>query len=105
MKIRELPLELISIMDGVGLKATQRIESDLIILKQSDYDNLFWAIFSPEHKRARKSKSRTHSAIELLAHLNNYIVAHRNYPEFRSLNLRNPIQLRRPKPPLRQGNL
>lgn len=105
MKIRELPLELISIMDGVGLKATQRIESDLIILKQSDYDNLFWAIFSPEHERARKSKSRTHSAIELLTHLNNYIVAHRNKGEFAKLNLRNPIQLRRPKPPLRQGNL
>lgn len=105
MKFGDLPAELITIMKDVVREIAGHIHSDVVRLTQTDYDNLFWAIFSAPGDQTKKAKSRTHSAIELLKHLNDYIISHRNNPQFYGLKLREPVQIRRPKPPLRQGNL
>lgn len=101
----QLSAELIAVITIVVPKKVRDINADYVQLDQTDYNQIFWQLFSPQASAERVTQSSTKKASGLLHELNEYIISSQSEHAFSTMKLRNPILVKRPKPPLRQQNL
>lgn len=97
MNWEELDQEVRSRLQKV--KKSSDLEQAPVVLNKSEYDSIFWQLFSIQ----RNSRFKV-AQINLVEQLNNYIAANRTlYPP--TFSIVNPVKLERPSPPARQGSL
>lgn len=100
MKFAALPEQLQSLLLKVtGLHSK---DQDLLPskLRQWHYSEIFWELYGKHSRNDMGQDDTAKTATELIHLLNHYIVANRS--AIFSLNIRNPILIKRPKPPLRE---
>lgn len=100
MKFSALPEQLQSLLLKVtGLHSK---DQDLLPskLRQWHYSEIFWELYGKHSRNDMGQDDTAKTSTELIHLLNQYIVANRS--AIFSLNIRNPILIKRPKPPLRE---
>lgn len=101
MKFELLPGELQAIIKQNGGKQYSNTLQTIYVFNQRDYENIFWAIFSKPHRDSNGKIVSSQRATELVHLLNEYIAA-KPSPKMDDIKLKNPIKIKRPKPPLRE---
>ncbi len=100
MKFSQLPAELQSLLlKSTGLHSNNE---DLLPskLSQSHYSQIFWELYGKRSRDDMGQQNTAKTATELIHLLNQFILANRS--AFYGLKIRNPILIKRPKPPLRE---
>lgn len=100
MKFSQLPAELQSLLlKSTGLHSNNE---DLLPskLRQWHYSQIFWDLYGKRSRDDMGQQNTAKTATELIHLLNQFILANRS--AFYGLKIRNPILIKRPKPPLRE---
>ncbi|MFC4654044.1 hypothetical protein ACFO3I_03275 [Rheinheimera marina] len=101
MKLAELPEELQKILLSVTGKKADDAMDGFLKLEQHHYSRIFWQLYDRNVRDDMGHQVSAKAANELIHQLNSYILAHREKLD-KKLSVKNPILIKRPKPPLRQ---
>ena len=101
MNFFELTPALQNVMLAVTKHKVRDIHDSFLNISQSEYAQIFWQLYDRNIRDEMGKQASAKDATALIHELNQYILANRARLK-RTLNLKNPILIKRPKPPLRQ---
>ncbi|MCC5453189.1 hypothetical protein LMJ53_15830 [Rheinheimera sp. UJ51] len=100
MQFHELPETLQTLIKKNADKKYSDKLVNYYVLTQNKYDEIFWLMYRTQHRDENGKPISSNQATRFIHYLNEYITAlSKQVPN--SIKLRNPVLIRRPKPPLR----
>lgn len=100
MKFSELPFELQQVLKRITRKHKFEIGSDFLAINQHEYSEAFWQLYSSKVRDEMGKPITAKAGLDFIAVLNEYILT--NSRKLPGLKIRNPVLIKRPKPPIRE---